>query len=232
MGATVSTSFRVQRRPAQTIDNERPNVIIPLGRFVLSSRNVRWHFARARRPRRFATPVAAQPCVRARCMARASRASPRRPHPWALAARLRPRFRATRAGHAPAWWRIKVRQDDQLRRLGAQSDRRLRHSWQASAIKKLRCRLHRERFVPTTQDLLQHGHRLLRESARPPQRLLESLLLPNVGGATRRGTRPVSVLPIRPQLGLRGPLATTTSTHQQTLQTARTPSSRGLASCG
>ena len=42
--ATVSASFQVRRCPAQTIDNERPNVTIPLGRFVLRSRDVRWLF--------------------------------------------------------------------------------------------------------------------------------------------------------------------------------------------
>jgi len=39
--ATVSASFHVQSCPAQTIDNERPNVIIPLGRFALCCRDVR-----------------------------------------------------------------------------------------------------------------------------------------------------------------------------------------------
>ena len=39
--ATVTASIQVQRRPAKTIDDERPNVTIPLGRFALCCRDVR-----------------------------------------------------------------------------------------------------------------------------------------------------------------------------------------------
>lgn len=40
--ATVSASIQVQGCPSQTIDNERPNVTIPLERFALYCHDVTW----------------------------------------------------------------------------------------------------------------------------------------------------------------------------------------------
>ena len=42
--ARVSASSYVQQPPSRSIDNERPNVTIPLGRFALCCRDVRWRF--------------------------------------------------------------------------------------------------------------------------------------------------------------------------------------------